>query len=195
MAIRLQVFWFECLLRENGLAIMTRTTFKVSTAALHLLAIACIMLVVVQVTEAARELDDGVGGVLVNGAQVASVHTKAGLTVFQAAACELLRCPVPSSLLTMTALQLVLCAWRRGNAAVECAFAIHLPVGAVDEVAEPQNIVKISESENPGFWSSCVDASVFEANKVDSVSKIKQTPHLFWLLSWIVDKKMDLVKI
>jgi len=51
------------------------------------------MLVVVQVTEAARELDDGVGGVLVNGEQVASVHTKAGLTVFQAAACELLRLP------------------------------------------------------------------------------------------------------
>ncbi|CAK9206003.1 unnamed protein product [Sphagnum troendelagicum] len=69
------------------------TTFKLSTAALHLLAIACIMLVVVQVTEAARELDDGVGGVLVNGEQVASVHTKAGLTVFQAAACELLRLP------------------------------------------------------------------------------------------------------
>jgi hypothetical protein len=40
----------------------------------------------------------------------------------------------------MTALQLVLCAWRRGNAAVECAFAVHLPVGAVDEVAEPENI-------------------------------------------------------
>jgi hypothetical protein len=75
------------------LAIMTMTTFKVSTAALHLLAIACIMLVVVQVTEAARELDDGVGGVLVNGEQVASARTKAGLTVFQAAACELLRLP------------------------------------------------------------------------------------------------------
>jgi hypothetical protein len=90
---RLQVFSFECLLRENGLAIMTMTTFKVSTAALHLLAIACIMLVVVQVTEAARELDDGVGGVLVNGEQVASARTKAGLTVFQAAACELLRLP------------------------------------------------------------------------------------------------------
>jgi hypothetical protein len=73
------------------LAIMTMTTFKVSTAAVHLLAIACIMLVVVQVTEAARELDDGVGGV--NPGQVASVHTKAGLTVFQAAACELLRLP------------------------------------------------------------------------------------------------------
>jgi hypothetical protein len=87
------VFWFECLLRENGLAIMAMTTFKVSTAALHLLAIACIMLVVVQVTEAARELDDGVGDVLVNGEQVASAHTKAGLTVFQAAACELLRLP------------------------------------------------------------------------------------------------------
>jgi hypothetical protein len=53
---------------------------------------ACIMLVVVQVTEAARELDDGVGGVLVNGEQVASARTKAGLTVFQAA-CELLRLP------------------------------------------------------------------------------------------------------
>ncbi|CAK9883353.1 unnamed protein product [Sphagnum jensenii] len=72
---------------------MAMTTFKVSTAALHLLAIACIMLVVVQVTEAARELDDGVGDVLVNREQVASVHTKAGLTVFQAAACELLRLP------------------------------------------------------------------------------------------------------
>ncbi len=70
-------------------------------------------------------------------------------------------CPVPSSLLTMTALQLVLCAWRRGNAAVECAFAVHLLVGAVDEVAEPEKIVKISESENRGLWSSCVDASVF----------------------------------
>jgi hypothetical protein len=91
--IPLASFWFECLLTENGLAIMAMTTFKVSTAALHLLAIACIMLVVVQVTEAARELDDGVGGVLVNREQVASVHTKAGLTVFQAAACELLRLP------------------------------------------------------------------------------------------------------
>jgi hypothetical protein len=94
------VFWFECLLRENGLAIMTMTTFKVSTVALHLLAIACIMVVVVQVTEAARELEDGVGGVLVNRDQVASVHTKAGPTVFQAAACELLRlpCAVQSSI-------------------------------------------------------------------------------------------------
>jgi hypothetical protein len=90
---RLQVFWFECLLRENGLAIMTMATFKVSTAAVHLLAIACIMLVVVQVSEAARELDDGVGGVLLNREEVASVHTKAGLTAFQAAACELLRLP------------------------------------------------------------------------------------------------------
>ncbi len=89
----LRVFWFECLLRENCLAIMAMTTFRVSRAALHLLAIACIMLVVVQVTEAARELDDGVGGVLVNREQVASVHTKAGLTVVQAAACELLRLP------------------------------------------------------------------------------------------------------
>ncbi len=69
------------------------TTFKLSTAALHLLAIACIMLVALQVTEAARELDDGVGGVLVNPGEVASLHTKAGLTVFQAAACELLRLP------------------------------------------------------------------------------------------------------
>jgi hypothetical protein len=78
---------------------MAMTTFKVSTAALHLQAIACIMLVVAQVTEAARELDDGVGGVLVNREQVASVDTKAGLTVFQAAACELLRlsCAVESS--------------------------------------------------------------------------------------------------
>jgi hypothetical protein len=76
------------------LAIMTMTTFKFSTAALRLLAIACILLVVVQVTEGARELDDGVGGVLVmNREQVASVHTKAELTVFQAAVCELLHLP------------------------------------------------------------------------------------------------------
>ncbi|CAM6037182.1 unnamed protein product [Sphagnum compactum] len=72
---------------------MAMTTFKVSTPVLHLLAIACIMLVVVQVTEAARELDDGVGDVLVNREHVAFAHTKAGLTVFQAAACELLRLP------------------------------------------------------------------------------------------------------
>jgi hypothetical protein len=97
---RLQVFWFECFLRENGLAIITMTTFKVSTGALHLLAIACIMLVVVQVTVAARELENSVGGVLVNREQVASVHTKAGRTFFQAAACELLRlpCAVQSSI-------------------------------------------------------------------------------------------------
>jgi hypothetical protein len=90
---RLQAFCFECLLRENGFAIMTTTTFKVSPAALHLLAIACIMLVVVQATEAARDLDDGVGAVQVIREEVASAHTKAGLTVFQAAACELLRLP------------------------------------------------------------------------------------------------------
>jgi hypothetical protein len=72
---------------------MTMTTFKVSPAAIHLLAIACIMLVVVQATEAARELDDGVGAVQVIREKVASAHTKAGLTVFQAAACELLRLP------------------------------------------------------------------------------------------------------
>ncbi len=53
---------------------MAKTTFKVSTAALHLLAFACIMLVVVQATEAARELDDKVEGVLVNPGQVASPH-------------------------------------------------------------------------------------------------------------------------
>jgi hypothetical protein len=69
------------------------TTFKVSTVGLNLLAIACIMLVVVQVTEAARELDDGVGAVLVNREHVAPVHTKAGLTVLEAAASELLRLP------------------------------------------------------------------------------------------------------
>ncbi len=63
---RLQAFWFECVLRENGLAIMPMTTSKVSSAALHLLAIACIMLVAVQMTEAARELEDGVRGVLLN---------------------------------------------------------------------------------------------------------------------------------
>ncbi len=90
---RLQVFCFEWLLRESGFSIVTMTTFKVSTTALHLLAMACIMLVVVQATEAVRDLDDGVGDVLVNREQVASVHTKAGLTVFQAAACELLRLP------------------------------------------------------------------------------------------------------
>jgi hypothetical protein len=39
-AFRLQAFWFACVLRENCLAIMTMTTFKVPTAALHLLAIA-----------------------------------------------------------------------------------------------------------------------------------------------------------
>ncbi|CAK9237840.1 unnamed protein product [Sphagnum troendelagicum] len=72
---------------------MTMTTFKVSPAAIHLLAIACIMLVVVQATEAARELDDGVGAVQVIREKVASAHTKAGLTVFQAAACKLLRLP------------------------------------------------------------------------------------------------------
>jgi len=85
---RLRLFWFQCLLRENGLAIMAMTTFKVSTAAFHLVAIACIMLVVLQVTEATRELDDGVGAVLVNREHVASAHTKA---VFEAAASELLR--------------------------------------------------------------------------------------------------------
>ncbi len=80
-------------MRETGFAIVTMTTFKVSTAALRLLAMACIMLVVVQVTEAARELDYGVGDVLVNREQVPSVNTKAGLSVFQATACELLRLP------------------------------------------------------------------------------------------------------
>ncbi len=89
---RLRLFWFQCLLRENGLAIMAMTTFKVSTAALRLaVAIACIMLVVLQVTEAARELDDGVGAVLVNRERVASAHRKAGLTVLEAAASEFLR--------------------------------------------------------------------------------------------------------
>jgi hypothetical protein len=94
---------------------MTLTTFKVSTAALRLLAIACILLVVVQVTEAARELDDGVGGVLVmNREQVASVHTKAELiafaelTAFQAAVCELLHLP---------------CAVQSSNAVTACGSA------------------------------------------------------------------------
>ncbi len=73
------------------MAIMAMTTFKVSSAALHLVAIACIMLVVLQVTEASRELDDGVGAVLVNREHVASAHTKAGLTVLEAAASEFLR--------------------------------------------------------------------------------------------------------
>jgi hypothetical protein len=61
-------------LRENDLTIMAMTTFKVSTAVLHLMAIACIMLVAVQVTEAARELEDGVGGVLLNREQVAAFY-------------------------------------------------------------------------------------------------------------------------
>ncbi len=90
---RLQPFLFECVLTENGLAIMTTTTFKFPTAALHLLAIACIILVAVQMTDAAREPEDGVGGVLLSPEQVASVNTKAGLTLFQAAAFELLRLP------------------------------------------------------------------------------------------------------
>ncbi len=34
-----------------------------------------------------------------------------------------------------------------------------------DEVAEPEKIVKISESENRGLWSSCVVASVFKRIK------------------------------
>jgi hypothetical protein len=92
-SFRWQAFWGEWVLRENDLTIMAMTTFKVSTAALHLVAIACIMLVAVQVTEAARELEDGVGGVLLNHEQGASVHTKAELTGFQAAACKLLRLP------------------------------------------------------------------------------------------------------
>ncbi len=61
---RLQAFLFECVLRQNGLAINPMTTSKISSAALHLLAIACIMLVAVQMTEAARELEDRVGGIL-----------------------------------------------------------------------------------------------------------------------------------
>jgi hypothetical protein len=79
---------------------MPMTTSKVSSAALHLLVIACIMLVAVQMTEAARELEDSGGGILLNREHVASVDTKAGLTLFQAAACELLRlpCAVQSSI-------------------------------------------------------------------------------------------------
>jgi hypothetical protein len=81
------------------------TIFKVPAAALRLLVIACIMLVAVQVTEAARELDHDAGGVLLNRDQVASADTKATLTVFQAtAACKLfaLARPVASSFLAMT---------------------------------------------------------------------------------------------
>jgi hypothetical protein len=59
--------------------------FQVSTTVLHLVAIACIMLVAVHMTETARELHDGVRGVPRNREQVASVHTKAELTGFQAA--------------------------------------------------------------------------------------------------------------
>jgi len=81
------------LLRENDLAIMAMTIFKVPAAALHLLVIACIMLVAVQVTEAARELDHGAGGVLLNRDQVASADTKAALTIFEATACKLLHLP------------------------------------------------------------------------------------------------------
>jgi len=90
-AFRLQAFGVECVLRENDLAIMPMTTSKVPTATLRLLVIACIMVVAVRVTEAARELDNGVGGILLNREQLASVDTKAALTLFQAAACKLLR--------------------------------------------------------------------------------------------------------
>jgi hypothetical protein len=72
---------------------MPMTISKVPTATLRLLVIACIMVVAVRVAEAARELDNGVGGVLLNREQLASVDTKAALTVFQAAACTLLRLP------------------------------------------------------------------------------------------------------
>jgi hypothetical protein len=34
-----------------------------------------------------------------------------------------------------------------------------------EEIAEPEKIVKISESENRGLWSSCVVASVFKRVK------------------------------
>ncbi len=82
------------MLRENDLAIMAMTIFKVPAAALRLLVIACIMLVAVQVTEAARELDHGAGGELVlHRDQVASANTKAALTVFPATACKLLHLP------------------------------------------------------------------------------------------------------
>jgi hypothetical protein len=81
---RWQAIWGKCVLSENDLAIMAMTTFKFSAAVLHLVAIACIMLVAVHVTETARELEDGVGGVLRNREQVASVHTNAELTGFQA---------------------------------------------------------------------------------------------------------------
>jgi hypothetical protein len=45
------------------------------------------------VTEAARELEDGVGDALLNCEKMASVDTKTELTIFQVAACELLRLP------------------------------------------------------------------------------------------------------
>ncbi len=45
------------------MAIMAMTTFKFSTVVHHLVAIACVMLVAVHVTETAHELEDGVGRV------------------------------------------------------------------------------------------------------------------------------------
>ncbi len=59
------------MLRENDLAIMPMTTSKVTTATLRLLVITCIIVVAVRVTEATRELDNGVGGVLLNREQLA----------------------------------------------------------------------------------------------------------------------------
>ncbi len=52
-------------------------------------------------------------------------------------------------------------------AAVEAAGGRNRMVSCVgeDEVAEPEKIVKISESENRGLWSSCVVASVFKRIK------------------------------
>ncbi len=45
---------------------------------------------------------------------------------------------------------------------MDTALMVGVLVGVPDEVAEPEKIVKISESENRGFWSSCVVASVFK---------------------------------
>jgi hypothetical protein len=53
-------------------------------------------------------------------------------------------------------------------AAVDTAFILlrWVVLGVIsDEVAEPEKIVKISESENRGLWSSCVVASVFKRIK------------------------------
>lgn len=87
-----KAFTGDCFLKENDLAIMAMKIFKLPAAVLLLLVIACIMLVAVQVTEAARELDDDIvgGALLSSDEQVPSIVAN---TAFQVAACKLLRLP------------------------------------------------------------------------------------------------------